>query len=125
VVRDDLRYTAEHEWVEVTPDGTLRFGITDFAQEQLGDVVFVSLPDPGASLSAGQACGEVESTKSVSDIYAPVAGEVVARNEAVIANPELVNNDPYGSGWMVEVRVADAAIIESLLDAAAYAAIIA
>jgi len=125
VVRDDLRYTAEHEWVEVTPDGTLRFGITDFAQEQLGDVVFVSLPDPGAALSAGQACGEVESTKSVSDIYAPVAGEVVARNEAVIANPELVNNDPYGSGWMVEVRVADAAVVESLLDAAAYAAIIA
>ena len=125
MVRDDLRYTAEHEWVEVTPDGTLRFGITDFAQEQLGDVVFVSLPDPGAALSAGQACGEVESTKSVSDIYAPVAGEVVARNEAVIANPELVNNDPYGSGWMVEVRVADAAVVESLLDAAAYAAIIA
>jgi glycine cleavage system H protein len=123
VVRDDLRYTAEHEWVEVTPEGTLRFGITDFAQEQLGDVVFVSLPDPGRVLDAGAACGEVESTKSVSDIYAPVAGEVVARNEAVVANPELVNSDPYGAGWMVEVRVADATIVESLLDAAAYSAL--
>jgi glycine cleavage system H protein len=123
VVRDDLRYTAEHEWVEVTPDGTLRFGITDFAQEQLGDVVFVSLPDPGRQLDAGAACGEVESTKSVSDIYCPVAGEVVARNEAVVANPELVNSDPYGAGWMVEVRVADPSVVDSLLDAAAYAAL--
>jgi glycine cleavage system H protein len=123
VVRDDLRYTAEHEWVEVTPDGTLRFGITDFAQEQLGDVVFVSLPDPGRHLDAGAACGEVESTKSVSDIYCPVAGEVVARNEAVVANPELVNSDPYGAGWMVEVRVADANVVNGLLDAAAYAAL--
>lgn len=123
MIRDDLRYTAEHEWVEVTAEGTVRFGITDFAQEQLGDVVFVSLPDPGRTLEAGAACGEVESTKSVSDIYAPVAGEVVARNEAVVANPELVNSDPYGAGWMVEVRVADAAIVETLLDAAAYTAL--
>jgi glycine cleavage system H protein len=123
VVRDDLRYTAEHEWVEVTPEGTLRFGITDFAQEQLGDVVFVSLPDPGRQLDAGAACGEVESTKSVSDIYAPVAGEVVSRNEAVVANPELVNSDPYGAGWMVEVRVADVSVVEGLLDAAAYSAL--
>jgi glycine cleavage system H protein len=125
VVRDDLRYTAEHEWVEVTPEGTLRFGITDFAQEQLGDVVFVSLPDPGRQLDAGAACGEVESTKSVSDIYAPVAGEIVARNEAVVANPELVNSDPYGAGWMVEVRVADVGVVDGLLDAAAYSALIA
>jgi glycine cleavage system H protein len=123
VVRDDLRYTAEHEWVEVTPEGTLRFGITDFAQEQLGDVVFVSLPDPGRQVDAGAACGEVESTKSVSDIYAPVAGEVVARNEAVVANPELVNSDPYGAGWMVEVRVADVSVVDGLLDAAAYTAL--
>lgn len=123
MVRDDLRYTAEHEWVEVTPEGTLRFGITDFAQEQLGDVVFVSLPDPGRQLDAGAACGEVESTKSVSDIYAPVAGEVVSRNEAVVANPELVNSDPYGAGWMVEVRVADVSVVEGLLDAAAYSAL--
>ena len=123
MIRDDLRYTAEHEWVEVTAEGTVRFGITDFAQEQLGDVVFVSLPDPGRAIDAGAAVGEVESTKSVSDIYAPVAGEVVARNEAVVANPELVNTDPYGAGWMVEVRVADVSIVESLLDAAAYTAL--
>ena len=124
MVRDDLHYTAEHEWVAITPEGTLRFGITDFAQEQLGDVVFVSLPDPGTTLAAGAACGEVESTKSVSDIYAPVAGAVVARNEAVVANPELVNSDPYGAGWMVEVSVADPSVVNDLLDAAAYSALV-
>lgn len=117
----DLRYTPEHEWVR--PDGDLlRIGITDYAQEQLGDVVFVTLPEPGTELDAGTTLGEVESTKSVSDLYAPVAGTVVARNEALEANPELVNQDPYGAGWLVEVRPTDSGAVESLLDAAAYRA---
>jgi glycine cleavage system H protein len=117
---EDLKYTAEHEWVRVTDSGTVRFGITDYAQEALGDVVYVSLPESGAGLSAGQTCGEVESSKSVSDIYAPVTGTVVARNDALEANPELVNSDPYGDGWMVEVSIADQAALDALLDAAAY-----
>jgi glycine cleavage system H protein len=117
----DLRYTPEHEWVR--PDGDLvRIGITDYAQEQLGDVVFVTLPEPGTELDAGTTFGEVESTKSVSDLYAPVAGTVVARNEALDANPELVNQDPYGGGWLVEIRPTDSGAVESLLDAAAYRA---
>lgn len=116
----DLRYTAEHEWAAATDSGTIRFGITDYAQEQLGDIVFVSLPQAGAPVRAGEPVGEVESTKSVSDIYAPVDGTVVARNEALDSNPELLNSDPYGEGWMMEVRVEDATILESLMDAAAY-----
>jgi glycine cleavage system H protein len=119
-----LKYTAEHEWVSApSGDGVVRFGITDFAQEALGDIVYVSLPDAGTELAAGQTCGEVESTKSVSDVYAPVAGAVVARNPALDSNPELVNTDPYGEGWMVEVRVADVATMDGLLDAAGYTAI--
>jgi glycine cleavage system H protein len=121
---DQLRYTAEHEWVTgAGADGTIRFGITDFAQEALGDIVYVSLPDVGTELTAGQTCGEVESTKSVSDVYAPVSGSVVARNIALDTNPELVNTDPYGEGWMVEVRPSDPAAVEGLLDAAGYTAI--
>jgi glycine cleavage system H protein len=116
-----LKYTAEHEWVAIPgADGTVRFGITDFAQEALGDIVYVSLPEPGTELVAGQTCGEVESTKSVSDVYAPVSGEVAARNPALDTNPELVNTDPYGEGWMVEVRVTDPAVVDGLLDATAY-----
>ena len=117
---EDLKYTAEHEWVRVTDAGTVRFGITDYAQEALGDVVYVALPGSGDDLTAGQTCGEVESSKSVSDLYAPVSGTVIARNDALEANPELVNSDPYGDGWMVEVSLADAGVLDGLLDAAAY-----
>jgi glycine cleavage system H protein len=123
-VPDELKYTAEHEWARVgTTDGrqTVRIGITDYAQQALGDVVYVSLPDVGAQLTQGAAFGEVESTKSVSDIYAPVAGTVVARNEALDRQPELLNSDPYGEGWIVEIEVSDAAQLDELLDAAAYA----
>jgi len=120
VIPEDLRYTAEHEWVRPVDDGRVRIGITDYAQEALGDVVFVSLPETGSTVSAGQAFGEVESTKSVSEIYAPVAGEVVARNEALQSRPELVNADPYGEGWIVEIAPADAGSVDGLLDAASY-----
>lgn len=116
----DLRYTAEHEWVRANEDGVVRIGITSFAQEALGDVVYVSLPQVGDALSAGDACGEVESTKSVSDLYAPLAGEVTAVNEALDATPELVNSDPYGEGWMYELRPSDSAAVGLLLDAEAY-----
>ena len=116
----DLRYTAEHEWVRATGDGRIRVGITDYAQDALGDVVFVSLPDLGATVAAGQSFGEVESTKSVSEIYAPLSGSVVARNEALETRPELVNSDPYGEGWIVELEIGDAAAVDGLLDAAAY-----
>jgi len=116
----DLGYTAEHEWVRVS-DGVARIGITDYAQDALGDVVFVTLPEAGTTVDAGQTCGEVESTKSVSDVFAPVSGEVVARNETLDATPELVNSDPYGAGWMFEVRLPEGATPD-LLDAAAYAA---
>ena len=117
---EDLRYTAEHEWVRSTSDGTVRIGITHYAQDSLGDIVYVSSPAVGEIVSAGDTCGEVESTKSVSDIYAPVAGEVVARNEALDANPELMNSDPYGDGWMIEVSLSDADALGTLLTAAAY-----
>ncbi len=118
-----LKYTAEHEWVSAPSDAVVRFGITDFAQEALGDIVYVSLPEVGTELGSGQTCGEVESTKSVSDVYAPVSGTVVGRNPALDSNPELVNTDPYGEGWMVEVRLADDTALDSLLDAAGYTAI--
>ncbi|HEY7723552.1 MAG TPA: glycine cleavage system protein GcvH [Pedococcus sp.] len=116
---DDLRYTPEHEWVRVG-DGVVRVGITSFAQNALGDVVYVSLPTVGDTVAAGDACGEVESTKSVSDLYAPLAGEITAANEALDASPELVNTDPYGEGWMYEMRPADAGAVDALLDRAAY-----
>jgi glycine cleavage system H protein len=117
---EELSYTAEHEWVRRTDSGTVLFGITDYAQDSLGDIVYVSLPDIGASLTAGQACGEVESTKSVSDIYAPISGEVIARNDALDAAPEVVNSDPYQGGWMVEIRPADSSSLDALLSAADY-----
>lgn len=116
----DLRYTAEHEWVRSDDGGTVRIGITSFAQDSLGDVVYVSLPAVGDSVAVGDACGEVESTKSVSDLYAPLAGEVTAVNEALDASPELVNSDPYGEGWMYELRPADAAAVDGLLDVEGY-----
>ena len=126
---DDLIYTAEHEWLRRTSaDGAVvRVGITAYAQEALGDIVFVTLPAEGTALDAGQALGEVESTKSVSDVYAPVAGTVTARNEALDANPELVNSDPYGEGWLLEMSVdgGDEALSGgALLDAAAYQALL-
>jgi glycine cleavage system H protein len=119
---DDLKYTAEHEWVRVPgeSDGSVRVGITHFAQDALGDIVYVSLPEAGESVAAGNPCGELESTKSVSDIFAPVDGEVVARNDALDATPELVNNDPYGGGWLFELVPADPAAVEGLMDAATY-----
>ncbi len=119
---DDLKYTVEHEWVRTDDDGTVTFGITDFAQDALGDIVFVTLPAPDAEVSTGDAIGEVESTKSVSDVYAPLSGTVVARNDALEATPEIINSDPYGEGWMVRMRPADPAALEQLLDADGYAA---
>lgn len=121
----DLYYTAEHEWVQVIDESTVRFGITDYAQEALGDIVFVSLPNVGDSLTAGGTCGEVESTKSVSDIFAPVSGEVVARNDAIETAPDTLNTDPYKNGWILDVRVAGSAseLASSLMDATAYQAL--
>jgi len=122
VYPDDLKYTAEHEWVRVPgeSEGSVRVGITHFAQDALGDIVYVSLPEVGDSVEAGSACGELESTKSVSDIFAPVSGEVVARNDSLDATPELVNNDPYGGGWLFELSPGDAGAVEALMDAATY-----
>jgi glycine cleavage system H protein len=120
-VPDDLKYTAEHEWVRMSEGSkTVRVGITDYAQSALGDVVYVSLPEVGASVTAGAAVGEVESTKSVSDIYAPLSGSVSARNEKLDENPDLINSDPYGEGWILELEVADESELAGLLDAAAY-----
>lgn len=116
----DLRYTAEHEWIRDVGDGVVRVGITAYAAEALGDVVYASLPAVGDSVTGGQSCGEVESTKSVSDLYAPADGEVVAVNEALDASPEVVNTDPYGEGWMYELRLTDASALEGMLDAERY-----
>jgi glycine cleavage system H protein len=120
----DLHYTAEHEWVRRSGEDTARIGITDFAQSALGDVVFVQLPDVGTELTAGESFGEVESTKSVSDLYAPVSGKVSAVNSDLDGSPQLVNSDPYGAGWLLDVQVSDTAGLESaiatLLDAEAY-----
>ncbi|OCB19172.1 glycine cleavage system protein H [Mycobacterium malmoense] len=120
----DLHYTAEHEWVRRSGEDTVRVGITDFAQSALGDVVFVQLPEVGTELTGGESFGEVESTKSVSDLYAPLSGTVSAVNAELEGSPQLVNSDPYGAGWLVDVRVSDVSALESaissLLDAEAY-----
>ncbi|HET7397695.1 MAG TPA: glycine cleavage system protein GcvH [Intrasporangium sp.] len=116
----DLRYTADHEWVRSSEGGSVRIGITAFAQDALGDVVFVSLPTVGDAVTGGEACGEVESTKSVSDVFAPFDGEVTAVNEALDGAPELINSDPYGEGWMFELKPADPTVVDSLMDADAY-----
>ncbi len=124
----DLHYTADHEWVRRTGDDIVRVGITDFAQSALGDVVFVRLPDVGTDLTAGESFGEVESTKSVSDLYAPVSAKVVAVNDDLDASPELVNTDPYGGGWLLDLQVEAAALekgFSELLDAEAYRATLA
>ncbi|YAL84643.1 glycine cleavage system protein GcvH [Dermacoccaceae bacterium W4C1] len=117
-----LRYTSDHEWVQDRGEGVVRIGVTSYAQDALGDVVYVSLPAIGDSVAAGDSCGEVESTKSVSDLYAPVDGEVVAVNEELESAPETVNTDPYGAGWMYELKVADPASVEALDDADGYRA---
>ncbi|MCB0894828.1 MAG: glycine cleavage system protein GcvH [Nocardioides sp.] len=121
---DDLKYTSEHEWVREPgeAEGSVRIGITHYAQDALGDIVYVSLPEVGETVDAGSTCGELESTKSVSDVYAPVSGEVVARNDALDATPELVNSDPYGGGWLFEVVPSDRSQLDGLLDATAYEA---
>ncbi len=117
---ENLRYTADHEWVEERDEGTLRVGITAYAQNALGDVVYVSLPSVGDSLTSGETCGEVESTKSVSDLYAPLTGEVTAVNSALDGSPELVNSAPYTEGWMYELRPSDPDAASGLLDVATY-----
>lgn len=126
-IPSDLTYTSEHEWVQRVGDDTVRVGITDFAQSSLGDVVFVQLPDVGSDVTAGESFGEVESTKSVSDLYSPVTAKVVAINGDLEGNPQLVNSDPYGDGWLVELQ-ADTDSLEDglrgLLDANAYQALV-
>lgn len=119
---DDLQYTAEHEWVRGSgePGSTVRVGITDFASDALGDIVYVNLPEVGAEVTAGGVIGELESTKSVSDLFAPLAGTVSAVNDELAGNPELCNTDPYGAGWLVELTVADGAGREALLTAETY-----
>ncbi|NUL44837.1 glycine cleavage system protein GcvH [Cellulosimicrobium funkei] len=120
-IPEGLRYSAEHEWVSgPDADGVVRIGITDFAQDALGDVVYVDLPEVGEEITADSTVGEVESTKSVSDLFAPVSGSVTARNEALEADPAMVNSDPYGDGWLLEMTVSDPAQVEGLLDAEGY-----
>ncbi len=122
-VPEDLRYSSDHEWVLVEGD-TVTIGITDYAQDALGDVVFVQVPELGSSVDAGASFSEVESTKSVSDIYAPVSGVVVAVNEALADTPERLNDDPYGAGWICRITMSDAGQLEALLDAAGYRSLI-
>ncbi len=116
----ELRYSKEHEWLRVEPDGTAVLGITEFATESLGDVVFVELPDVGAELGRSEKMGEIESVKAVSDLYSPVAGRVVERNERLVDNPELVNAGPFDSGWMLKVELSDASQLEQLMRAQEY-----
>ena len=120
----DLRYTREHEWVRVE-DGRARVGISDYAQDALGDVVYVELPDVGLNVLASASCCEVESTKSVSEVYAPVSGTIVEVNEGLGDSPEQINQDPYGDGWLFVIELSDAAELDGLLDAAAYQAFVA
>jgi len=120
-VPENLRYTKEHEWVSDNGDGTITFGITDYAQSALGDIVYIQLPKVGMSISAGAVCGEVESTKSVSEIFAPVGGEILEVNESLNSAPERINQDPYHAGWIAKVKSAGDA---SLLDSAGYALLI-
>src|SRR3954467_7773100 len=124
-IPDDLGYTNDHEWAKPVEGNVVRIGITDFAQNSLGDIVFVSVHALDASVESGDTFGEVESTKSVSDLYAPVAGSVVARNEALDDNPDLLNSDPYGAGWIADIEVADPTALDELLDAEGYRAVIA
>jgi glycine cleavage system H protein len=120
---EDLRYTKEHEWARAN-GARVRIGITDFAQDALGDVVYVDLPEVGAEVTASQAFGEVESTKSVSDVFSPLTGTIVERNPLLDERPELVNEQPYGDGWLIVIEIADPTLVDQLLDAAAYQAFI-
>jgi glycine cleavage system H protein len=122
-IPDQLRYSSDHEWVSRDGD-RVRIGITDYAQDSLGDVVFVQLPAVGDTIAAGDTIGEVESTKSVSDVYAPVSGSVVAVNDALVDSPQLLNEDPYGEGWICEVELSDPTQVDGMLDAAAYGGLI-
>jgi glycine cleavage system H protein len=121
----DLRYTKSHEWVRTLPDGSVEIGITDHAQHSLGDLVFVEVPQAGKQLAAGDACAVVESVKAASDVYSPVAGAVVAGNGELATQPELINQDPYGKGWILRLKPAAGAAAAGLLDAAAYSAVVA
>jgi glycine cleavage system H protein len=121
---DDLKYTSEHEWARAEGDRA-RVGITHYAQDALGDIVYVDLPTVGTAVTGGQTFGEVESTKSVSDIYSPVTGTIVERNDELDKNPELINTDPYGEGWLVVIELTDAGELDQLLDAAAYSDLVA
>jgi glycine cleavage system H protein len=118
----ELRYTTEDEWLRLEDDGTAVVGITDYAQDQLGDIVFLELPEPGRTIAAGEPFGVVESVKAVSDLYMPVAGEVVASNEALEQSPQLVNESPYGDGWIIRIRPTEPAEVDALLTAEAYRA---
>ena len=117
-IPDDLRYASSHEWVRVNGDGTMTIGISDHAQEQLGDLVYVEVPEVGATLEAGNPCAVVESVKAAADVYSPVNGEVVAVNETLADTPELINDDPYGEGWLFRLKSSDA--LNNLLDAPSY-----
>ena len=121
---EDLRYTKEHEWVRDEGGGRVRVGITDYAQDALGDVVYVDVPEVGTEVTANQAFSEVESTKSVSDVFAPISGTVTERNGLLEERPELVNEQPYGDGWIVVLKVSEASKVEGLMDAAAYRALV-
>ncbi|MFW5969274.1 MAG: glycine cleavage system protein GcvH [Halofilum sp. (in: g-proteobacteria)] len=121
-VPSDLKYTRDHEWVRLEDDSVVTIGITDHAQAQLGDLVFVEVPEPGLSLGAGDAAAVVESVKAASDVYSPVAGEVVGANEQLDESPELVNNDPFGEGWIYQLRIENPAALDDLMSAADYEA---
>jgi glycine cleavage system H protein len=123
-IPDELKYTGEHEWVHIAAGSTTaRVGITDYAQEALGDVVYVSLPETGSAVTKGTAIGEIESTKSVSDLFAPLSGTVTVRNDSLDEQPDLINSDPYGAGWIMEIEMSDPAEVDELLDAAAYGSV--
>ena len=118
---EDLKYSIEHEWVRSGNGSSVRVGITEYAAEQLGDIVFVTLPEVGETVSAGDACGELESTKSVSDIFCPVPGVITAANTLLETQPETINTDPYGDGWLFELEMDESADLDDLLDADSYA----
>lgn len=120
-IPSELRFADSHEWVEMLEDGLVRVGISDHAQEQLGDLVFVELPEEDAEITKGEACAVVESVKAASDVYAPVTGEIVGINEALADSPETINNDPYGDGWLFTVKPSDEGELDELMDAEAYA----